>query len=84
MKGLFAVVLAAAFFAAAPAWGSGKDTFEKKCTKCHGASKTLGKKAGKDYWQPLVQRMQKKRSNYISDSEAGEIVAFLAESQGPK
>lgn len=84
MKRLVVAFVTASFFLAPAAWAGGKDLFESKCTRCHGASKTVEKKASPEYWQPLVQRMQKKRSNYIPDGEATQIAAFLAETYAAK
>jgi cytochrome c5 len=84
MKRFVIAAVAVSFLLAPAAWAGGKDLFDQKCTRCHGASKTVEKKASKDYWEPLVQRMQKKRSNYIPDKDAAQIVAFLSETYATK
>jgi cytochrome c5 len=83
MKSLVAALVAASVLVAPAAYGGGgQELFEKKCTKCHGAYKTEAKKASKEWWVQLVQRMQKKRSNFIPDAEAAQISAWLGEKYG--
>ena len=85
MKLTVAVVLstliAAAAFAQTPEAGlpdaTGKETFESKCSTCHGLGRVLIYKRTKAQWAATVSAMEEK-GLMVSAAETDQIVIYLA------
>ena len=52
--------------------------FANKCSECHGLASSLKQSRSPEGWTADVRRMQAMASSHINDSEAGEILKFLA------
>lgn len=55
-----------------------KNTFEAKCSACHGVDRPLGKNKSAADWLATVQRMAGKKPGHLSDAEVADIAAYLA------
>jgi len=55
-----------------------KNTFEAKCSACHGIDRPLGKSKSAADWQSTVQRMSAKKPGTITEAEAADIAAYLS------
>ena len=55
-----------------------KNTFEAKCSACHGADRPLGKSKSAVDWQSTVQRMSAKKPGHLTEAEATDIAAYLS------
>ena len=55
-----------------------KNTFEAKCSACHGTDRPLGKSKSRTDWTATVQRMGSKKPGHLSDAEAAAIAAYLS------
>ena len=60
----------------------GKALFDKKCSACHGLSKTTDRREWKPDWREIVNRMVRKRDGWISAEEAAAIVDYLGSAYG--
>ncbi len=59
--------------------GDAKSVYEKKCSTCHSLSTVENATyQGEDQWQSVVKRMQA-QSTSISDSDASQIIEYLAQ-----
>jgi hypothetical protein len=61
---------------------SSKSLFEEKCTGCHSDDRALDLIKNKEDWTKTVNFMQKKKSGWISDKEAEQIIIYLFSVQG--
>lgn len=55
-----------------------KNTFEAKCSVCHGTERPLGKGKSAADWLATVQRMAGKKPGHLTATEAADIAAYLA------
>jgi len=55
-----------------------KNTFEAKCSVCHGIDRPLGKNKKAADWLATVQRMSGKKPGHLSDVELANIAAYLS------
>jgi mono/diheme cytochrome c family protein len=55
-----------------------KNTFEAKCSTCHGIDRPLGKSKSAADWLATVQRMSGKKPGHLTEAEAADIAAYLA------
>ena len=55
-----------------------KNTFEAKCSACHGTDRPLGKSKSAADWRSTVQRMSGKKPGHLTEAEAADIAAYLA------
>ena len=69
---------------AGSAAAEGKALFGQKCGVCHGLERATARKESREKWIRVVEEMQAKKSNWISDAEAAKIVEFLASEHGQK
>jgi mono/diheme cytochrome c family protein len=67
---------------AASAAAEGKALFEQKCGVCHGLDRATARKESKEKWIRVVEEMQGKKADWISDAEGAKIVEFLASEHG--
>lgn len=58
---------------------SGKELFEKKCSKCHSLDRALSKKKDLAAWKNTTHRMAKYSGGAISEAEAEEIAIYLVD-----
>ncbi|UCD47670.1 MAG: c-type cytochrome [Deltaproteobacteria bacterium] len=68
--------------AAVAAKGEGKALFEQKCSVCHGLDRATARTETKEEWTSIIQEMQEKKADWISDEEAARILDYLASSHG--
>lgn len=76
-----AVVLAAG---AALASDAPKETFEARCSVCHGIDRPLNATKDRAGWEATVKRMQARAAGMISDDDAKQIIDYLASLRGSK
>ena len=55
-----------------------KNTFEAKCSACHGTDRPLGKSKSAADWRSTVQRMSSKKPEHLTEAEAADIAAYLS------
>jgi mono/diheme cytochrome c family protein len=55
-----------------------KNTFEAKCSACHGVDRPLGTSKSAADWLATVKRMGAKKPGHLGDVEAADIAAYLA------
>ena len=55
-----------------------KNTFEAKCSACHGTDRPLGKSKSAADWLATVQRMSGKKPGHLTEAEVADIAAYLA------
>jgi mono/diheme cytochrome c family protein len=55
-----------------------KNTFEAKCSACHGTDRPLGKSKSAVDWLSTVQRMSGKKPGHLTESEVAAIAAYLS------
>lgn len=55
-----------------------KNTFEAKCSACHGIDRPLGKNKGAADWLATVQRMAGKKPGHLTAGEVANIAAYLS------
>ena len=55
-----------------------KNTFEAKCSACHGVERPLGKNKSAADWLATVQRMAGKKPGHLSAVEVANIAAYLS------
>jgi mono/diheme cytochrome c family protein len=55
-----------------------KNTFEAKCSTCHGIDRPLGKSKSAADWLATVQRMSGKKPGHLTEAEAADIAAYLS------
>lgn len=55
-----------------------KNTFETKCSVCHGLDRPLGKSKSAADWLATVQRMSGKKPGHLTETEAAGIAAYLS------
>ena len=55
-----------------------KNTFEAKCSACHGTDRPLGKNKAAADWLSTVQRMSEKKPGHLMEAEAANIAAYLS------
>jgi cytochrome c5 len=55
-----------------------KNTFEAKCSACHGIDRPLGKSKSAADWASTVQRMSAKKPGHLTEVEATDIAAYLS------
>ncbi len=55
-----------------------KNTFEAKCSVCHGTDRPLGQNKSTADWPATVQRMSGKKPGHLTESEAAGIAAYLS------
>jgi mono/diheme cytochrome c family protein len=55
-----------------------KNTFEAKCSTCHGIDRPLGKSKSAADWLATVQRMSGKKPGHLTEVEAADIAAYLS------
>jgi mono/diheme cytochrome c family protein len=55
-----------------------KNTFEAKCSACHGTDRPLGKSKSAADWLATVQRMSGKKPGHLNEAEVADITAYLA------
>ncbi|MHB8836024.1 MAG: c-type cytochrome [Candidatus Methylomirabilia bacterium] len=55
-----------------------KNTFEARCSVCHGTDRPLGKNKTAADWQATVQRMSGKKPGHLTDAEAADIATYLS------
>jgi cytochrome c5 len=64
------------------AYAGGKEMFERKCTACHDAQRSLAKNRDLGGWETTVEKMRGKGAD-LSDAEAKEVSAYLVGAAGP-
>jgi mono/diheme cytochrome c family protein len=69
---------------ASSAVAEGKTLFEQKCGVCHGLDRSTVRKESREKWRRVVEEMQQRKADWISDAEAEKIVEFLASEHGKK
>lgn len=62
----------------------GKALFEQKCSVCHGLDRATARTETREEWDSIIQDMQSKKADWISDAEAEKIVEFLSAEHGKK
>jgi cytochrome c5 len=55
-----------------------KNTFEARCSVCHGLDRPLGKSKSAGDWIMTVQRMAEKKPGLLTAAEAADVAAYLA------
>jgi len=55
-----------------------KNTFEAKCSACHGTDRPLGKNKSAADWLATVTRMSGKKPGHLTDGEVADIAAYLS------
>ncbi len=55
-----------------------KNTFEAKCSVCHGTDRPLGKSKSAAGWLATAQRMSGKKPGYFTEAEVTDISAYLS------
>ncbi|MEW6418241.1 MAG: hypothetical protein AB1480_08980 [Nitrospirota bacterium] len=50
--------------------------FEKDCTKCHAAERSLEKKKTREEWRDIIRRMQEKAPELIDDDEIDFLISY--------
>jgi len=55
-----------------------KNTFETKCSLCHGVDRPLGANKSAAGWLSTVQRMANKKFGSFTESEVASIAAYLS------
>jgi mono/diheme cytochrome c family protein len=55
-----------------------KNTFEVKCSACHGTDRPLGKSKSAADWLSTVKRMSGKKPGHLSEAEIADIAAYLS------
>jgi mono/diheme cytochrome c family protein len=55
-----------------------KNTFEAKCSACHGVDRPLGTSKSAADWLATVTRMGAKKPGHLGDVEVADIAAYLA------
>ena len=55
-----------------------KNTFEARCSACHGTERPLGKNKSAAEWLATVQRMAGKKPGHLTEAEAADIAAYLS------
>lgn len=55
-----------------------KNTFEAKCSVCHGTDRPLGMNKSAADWLSTVQRMSGKKPGHLTAAETADIAAYLA------
>ena len=55
-----------------------KNTFEAKCSACHGVDRPLGKSKSAADWLATVQRMSGKKPGHLTGEEVANIAAYLS------
>ncbi|MFZ5994468.1 MAG: c-type cytochrome [Thermodesulfobacteriota bacterium] len=50
--------------------------FEKDCTKCHAAERSLEKKKAREEWRDIIRRMQEKAPELIDDDEIDFLISY--------
>ena len=55
-----------------------KNTFEAKCSACHGTDRPLGTSKSAADWLATVQRMSGKRPGFLTETEIADIAAYLS------
>jgi mono/diheme cytochrome c family protein len=55
-----------------------KNTFEAKCSACHGTDRPLGKNKSAADWSATVQRMSGKKPGHLTEAEVADIGAYLS------
>ena len=55
-----------------------KNTFEAKCSACHGIDRPLGKSKSAADWLATVQRMSGKKPGHLTEAEVADIAAYLS------
>jgi len=55
-----------------------KNTFEAKCSACHGTDRPLGAKKSAADWLATVQRMSGKKAGHLTEAEAADVAAYLS------
>jgi cytochrome c5 len=58
--------------------------FQKHCTTCHPADRSLKKNKDQAGWEKTVARMQRYASGLFGDGDAGTIVQYLTSVRGPE
>ena len=88
-KVLFAAALGAALGVGATAMadplpaGPGRNVVVSKCSSCHATALIENERHDADGWQEAIDKMVD-RGLVISDTERGQIVAYLVRVQGPQ
>lgn len=57
--------------------------FQKHCTTCHPADRSLKKNKDREGWQKTVTRMQGYAGGLLGDDDATSIVEYLTHVRGP-
>jgi mono/diheme cytochrome c family protein len=55
-----------------------KNTFEAKCSACHGTDRPLGKAKAAADWLATVQRMAGKKPGHLAEAEVADVAAYLS------
>ena len=55
-----------------------KNTFEAKCSACHGTDRPLGKNKSAADWLSTVQRMSGKKPGHLTEAEVADVAAYLS------
>lgn len=62
----------------------GKVLFEQKCSVCHGLDRSTARAETKERWKAIIQEMQGRKADWISDAEADKILEYLSAHHGAK
>ena len=60
----------------------GKVLFEQKCSVCHGLDRSTGRTETKERWASIIQEMQGRKADWISDADAAKILEYLSAAHG--
>lgn len=60
----------------------GKILFEQKCSVCHGLDRSTALAETREKWASIIQEMQGKKADWISDENAGKILEYLSSAHG--
>lgn len=55
-----------------------KNSFEVKCSACHGTDRPLGRSKSAADWLATAERMSGKKPGHLTSAEAADIAAYLA------
>lgn len=69
---------------AASAVEEGKALFEQKCSVCHGLDRSTARAETRERWKEIIQEMQGRKGNWISDAQAEKILEYLSAHYGAK
>ncbi len=67
---------------AATAVDGGEVLFERKCSVCHGLDRSTALTETREKWASIIEDMQARKADWISDEEAEKILEYLSSTHG--